>query len=650
MRRLGVFSLGFLWQPALRRALADAGWRVHAGSFGADAIGVWGRRGVAWRGATMARRTGKPRITLEDGFLRSIHPGSGAPVLSLIIDDLGIYYDASAPSRLERLIADGGGDIERARRGIKNLREDRLSKYNHAQDLEAPPSGHVLVIDQTRGDAAVTWGGAAEADFARMLDAAKAENPGDPILVKRHPETASGAKPGYFDEVEGDARIVADAVNPWDLIEGAKAVYTVSSQLGFEALIAGKPVRCSGAPFYAGWGATGDEARIERRAATRSPEEIFAAAYLEYPTYFDPWRGGLSDFEAACDALLTLRVADRRNSQPTVCSGVRLWKRKYVSAFLSGPEASVRYEDDAEKASSLAERLNARHIVWGVTAEAAGAQRLEDGFLRSAGLGAALTPPLSLALDDEGIYYDPSRPSRLERLIANAPTDQTALARAAALRERLISLGVSKYNLSGRNFPRPDHPRTILVVGQVEDDASILRGAGRVKTNLDLLSAVRAAAPEAHIIYKPHPDVEAGLRPGAVAPGDLADEVAVNVSATEVLQAVDEVWTMTSLLGFEALMRGKKVVTYGAPFYSGWGLTEDLSDPPKRRMARPTLDQLVHAVLINYPIYRDPISDLPCEVEVVVERLAAGQGQASAAGRFLSKVQGLLASYAWLWR
>lgn len=599
----------------------------------------------------MARRTGKPLLTLEDGFLRSIHPGGKFPVISLILDDIGIYYDASAPSRLERLITEGAGDIDRARRGIARLRSARLSKYNHAPNMPAPPQDHVLVVDQTAGDASVTWGGASAASFARMLDAAKAEYPGTEIIVKAHPETASGAKLGYLSNC--DATLVTDAVNPWGLIDGARAVYTVSSQLGFEALMAGKAVRCFGSPFYAGWGATEDEAAIPRREAVRTTEQIFAAAYLDYPTYFDPWNGGLSDFEAACDALQTLRAAHQRNTQPAVCSGVRMWKRRYVSAFLKGPGAPVRYEDDAEKAAALVGRLKARHVIWGVSSDAEGASRLEDGFLRSAGLGAALTPPLSLALDDEGIYYDPTRPSRLERLISTAPTDEAALTRAANLRQQLVELGISKYNLEGDVFRRPDHPRVILAVGQVEDDASIRKGASEVRTNLTLLQAVRKAAPDAHIIYKPHPDIEAGLRPGAVDPAEasrLADAIAANVSAPQILDAVDEVWTITSLLGFEALLRGKKVITLGAPFYAGWGLTEDRGDIPARRTARPSLDGLIHAALIDYPMYRDPVSGLPCEAEVIVDRLAAGQGQAGSAGRTLSKLQGLAASYAWLWR
>ena len=187
--------------------------------------------------------------------------------------------------------------------------------------------------------------------------------------------------------------------------------------------------------------------------------------------------------------------------------------------------------------------------------------------------------------------------------------------------------------------------------GQVEDDASILTGAGAVKTNLDLLRAARTARPDAVIVYKPHPDVEAGLRKGAADTDGLADVVASGADPAALLEAVDEVWTMTSLMGFEALLRGKKVTVLGAPFYAGWGLTVDLGDVPARRVARPGLAGLVHAALIDYPRYLDPITGLPCPVEVAVDRLSSGRiPHPGLANRALSKLQGLFATYAHLWR
>jgi len=262
--------------------------------------------------------------------------------------------------------------------------------------------------------------------------------------------------------------------------------------------------------------------------------------------------------------------------------------------------------------------------------------------------------------DDLGIYYDPGRESRLERLIL-APLPPDARQRCEKLLVALIAARLSKYNLPGSLPDLPEGPR-VLVPGQVEDDASIRLGAGSVKTNLDLLRAARSAHPKATLIYKPHPDVEAGLRPGAIAPEalhGLADSVADHADPIQLIEACDEVFTITSLLGFEALLRGKRVTCLGAPFYAGWGLTRDLGPIPARRqfapdghpLPRPGLLALAHAALIAYPRYHDPVSRRPCPPEVVLHRLATGSDAPNRlALRLLAKLQGRFATHARFWR
>lgn len=234
--------------------------------------------------------------------------------------------------------------------------------------------------------------------------------------------------------------------------------------------------------------------------------------------------------------------------------------------------------------------------------------RVEDGFIRSVGLGARLTPPLSWVFDPVGIYYDAGAPSYLEKLLETAAFDDALLARAARLRERLVADGITKYNTGDSPWKRPRHEkRVILVPGQVETDASVHFGSPHTSKNRDLLARVREGNPDSYIVYKPHPDVMAGLRLGGKRIDEakaLCDEIVTDVSAAEILNAVDEVHTMTSLMGFEALLRGKKVVCYGAPFYAGWGLTVDLL-PVERRTRRLTLDELVCATLLLYPRYID---------------------------------------------
>jgi len=151
----------------------------------------------------------------------------------------------------------------------------------------------------------------------------------------------------------------------------------------------------------------------------------------------------------------------------------------------------------------------------------------------------------------------------------------------------------------------------VLVPGQVEDDASIRLGCTTVRTNLALLQAVRAARPNAFIVYKPHPDVASGNRKGRVAlqaARQWANHIETTLSVVSCIDAVDEVHTMTSLSGFDALLRGRRVVTYGQPFYAGWGLTEDRAEQAtafERRTRRLSLDELVAGALLHYPIYWD---------------------------------------------
>ena len=345
--------------------------------------------------------------------------------------------------------------------------------------------------------------------------------------------------------------------------------------------------------------------------------------------------------------------AGREDSRGHVAAGMRLWKRGRVQAVFGGVKP-LHFRDDPATADRLAAATGRGVLVWAGKEPAGFAPkapclRVEDGFLRSRGLGAELVPPLSLVTDGLGIYYDPTRPSRLEGLIAQ-PLTEGQRARAMALIARLKAAGLSKYNLGGAVPALPPGHR-ILVPGQVEDDASIRLGAGEVQTNLGLLQAVRAANPGAVILYKPHPDVEAGLRPGAVDATGLADLTLSRVDPAALLDQVQEVWTMTSLAGFEALVRGLPVTCLGAPFYAGWGLTRDLGPTPARRSARPDLAQLIHAALVAYPRYWDPVSRRPCPVEVAMDRLASGEiPHPGRLNRALSKLQGRCASLAPLWR
>jgi capsular polysaccharide export protein len=663
-RRLFVYNGGFLTQARVRRILELSGWEIRLGAPGrGDWVGVWGRSPTSPRGEAVAGWRDAPVLRVEDAFRRSVKPGrEGEPPIGLLLDTRGVHFDSSAPSDLEAMLAtaplDDAALLARARDGIERLKAAQLSKYNAFDPAaELPRAPYVLVIDQTRGDASIAHGRAGADTFREMLVFAQEEHPGTRVVIKTHPETLAGHRAGHFGPADAAAGIelVSGPVSPHALFEGAVGVYTVSSQLGFEAILAGHRPRVFGQPFYTGWGLTADENPVARRERRLTRAQLFAAAMLTFPAWYDPYRDRLCRFEEAVDALEAMARGWREDRQGYVCAGMRLWKRGPLQRAL-GREKPVVFADPADKAVAMA-RDGRRLAVWAGKLEPAhgAALRVEDGFLRSRGLGAELVPPLSLVLDDLGIYYDPAEESRLERLIAaSVDLPHWALARADSLRRRLVAARLSKYNLPGAGPEAFPEGRVILVPGQVEDDASILLGAGEVRTNRALLQAVRAANPDAVIVYKPHPDVEAGLRSGAVAEADalqLADRIIAKGDTVALIEAADEVWTMTSLTGFEALLRGKAVTCLGAPFYAGWGLTTDLGPVPARRTARPVLQGLIHAALIAYPRYFDPITRLPCPPEVVAERLTdAGLSRGTPMLRILAKAQGLLASQAWLWR
>lgn len=669
-RRLFHYNLGFFRQPRLRRILSLAGHDLCLGlPKSDDGVVVWGQSPVAARGEWVARKSRTPLIRLEDAFLRSVRPGRmGDQPLGLIIDPVGVHFDGRYPSLTEQILTEQALDdpniLARAASGIQRLKALDLSKYNnHDETLPPPQPGYVLVADQTLGDASLRCCGAGKAQFRAMLVKACAENPGSRIVIKTHPETQQNLRPGHFSPADAQGRVslMTSAVSPWQLLAGATAVYTVSSQLGFEAILAGHRPRIFGQPFYAGWGASDDETDFPRRTRERSAEQLFAAAMILAPTWYDPCRDRLCRFEDAVDQLEAETRAFREDRRGYVAYGMRMWKRGRLQAVF-GQQHPIRFSDNAGDALTEARNRNRDLMVWaGKKHPGCGRfdgkiRSVEDGFLRSKGLGAELVPPLSLVSDDLGIYYDPTRESRLERLLT-MPIGNAEVLRAFQLREKLVGARLTKYNLKGRMLPELGSGRRILVPGQVEDDASIRLGAGTVRSNLALVEATRAANPDAVLIYKPHPDVEAGLRPGHIDPATLrrlVDHIAEKANPVDLIDIADEVWTMTSLLGFEALLRGRQVTCLGSPFYAGWGLTRDLGPVVQRRQAaahKPTLEHLIHSTLIAYPRYFDPISRRPCPVEVAVERLSSAElTTQTPALRILAKIQGRFASHAGLWR
>lgn len=650
---LGLLSRGVLRIPLLgvllqKRPVSLLYW----GHSGVDAVGGWGLRPSARRAQAFAQRHKLPYVALEDGFLRSFGTGERFPPLSLIVDEEGIYYDCTGPSALEQLLLSEqkfnelGTDVQKSR---TRLREAGLSKYNHAPELKqgilrAGDVERVLVVDQTQGDMSVIKGGANAETFEAMLLAALTENPRATIYVKTHPEVSSGRKAGYLTGALATSRVVllTEAVNPTSLLSMIDRVYVVSSTMGLEALLLDKPVVCFGVPWYAGWGVTDDRQpehpAIQRRAGRqRSVNELFVAGYLRYARYLNPETHQQGSIENVVDWLELQRRMARRFPGRMFCIGFPRWRALNFREMLSLYSEHVVFVKDVIGAAAMKPSGQDCLVCWGRVVpkgvEALAMQndvrllRMEDGFVRSVGLGSDLIAPQSFVLDVKGIYFDPSQPSELEELLNQYAFTAKDLQRARQVRDFIVEHGITKYNLEPNHAVRwpVDGRKVILVPGQVEDDASIRFGCDTngVCTNLGLLQAAREAFPQAFIVFKPHPDVSSGNRKGrldSAAALKYANHIEQGASVVSCIDACDVVVTMTSLTGFDALLRNKQVVVHGRPFYAGWGLTTDLLPVPRRNRLL-SLDELVAGALLHYPLYWDPVLKGYTTCEAVLRRL-----------------------------
>lgn len=628
MARRGEIRIGWPFRKLRKHALlVPLLSKIHPEG-GPLSIG-WGYRpsGLA------ARRAGGRLLLLEDALIRSLKTGTGT-VYGLVADSQGMYFDATGTSDLVSALNQGravgwmnswSSDPQEIEPLISHFRRIRASKYNwypgdfRAQENFAPG---VLVVDQTKGDASLRHGGVAEGDFERMVKDALDEHPGQPVYVRAHPDHRYRGKHSCFPEwVFQDARVklLPPDLSPASCFAFCREVYVGTSLMGMEALLHGCAVKAYGWNFYTGWSLTTDRSQAPKPPRLRKLllTELFAAAYLGYGHYFDPDDGAPCGLGRILDHLEFQQSLWQQAPGGRVTVGWTPWQRRLADDFLATPAHEVRHAATPAEALETARSLpDSRLLCWGGKPAPDGVSviRVEDGFLRSTGLGAAFHRPLSWVVDDSGIYFDPRSPSRLERILENGEFSGNQLAETAELLDFLRKHRLTKYNLATNSTvwdrAQAGGRNVILVPGQVEADASIACGSPEIRNNGSLLRRVREAEPDAFLIFKAHPDLVAGVRHGAVLPDSaeaIADLVVTEGNVLDWLDRCDAVHTMTSTVGFEALIRHVPVVTYGLPFYAGWGLTRDQLHCP-RRTRRLSLNDLACGALVVYPRYLNPFS------------------------------------------
>ncbi|WP_456488579.1 capsular polysaccharide biosynthesis protein [Caminibacter pacificus] len=610
----------------------------------------WGRKKTGSFAIFLSKIFNRKYVLLEDGFIRSIGLGDDES-FSIVKDDIGIYYDATAPSRLERILKedDLSGDLDTAKKAIELIKAKKISKYNNGS-LKLPEylqknEKRVLIIAQTKGDMSLKYGYAEIFDDKEIIKRAIEDNPDVKIYLKVHPDVIAGKKESNIDieYAKKHCEIIDENIHPIVLLEAFDKVYTQTSQMGFEALFLGKEVHIFGAPFYVGWGVENlkwylpnelKEKILKRRGKKLSIEEIFAGAYIRYSEYYNPFKNEKSDIINTINTIDRYRKIYMQNDGKLYFFGFSFWKRANTKRFFKPLRSNkIFFCKNLSHAKKKGLDKNSKIFIWGkkdfgeieeyAKEKKLQVFRVEDGFIRSVTLGSDLTKAYSLVVDSRGIYFDPTSESDLEWILNNYEFNEDILKRGEKIKNYLIEKKISKYNIhKDKKLKFNTDKKIVLVVGQVEDDASIIYGGNKM-TNLELLRKVYEKRKNEFIIYKPHPDVLAGNRKGNIPKKEAlkyADEVIEDVSLPSLLEVCDELHTITSLSGFEALIRDKDVYTYGMPFYAGWGLTID-EKKCERRKRKLSIHELIAGAYILYPRYISPKTGKLCEVEILIKEL-----------------------------
>ncbi len=605
----------------------------------------WGRKKSGLKAIELAKKHNAKFLLLEDGFLRSLNLGvEKSPSFSIVKDDIGIYYDAIMPSKFENILNTyefSAEELEQAKKAIELIKKEKLSKYNNnlcvPKELFSANEERVLIITQVASDASLKFGLADNFSTQDIINEAIKENPNAKVYIKIHPDVLSGKKQSdsVVQDLPSKCVVIKENYNPIELLSHFKKVYTKTSGMGFEALMLGCECVCYGMPFYAGWGLTQDKQACKRRLKKRTLEEVFYAAYILYSEYFNPYLNQKSDIFDTIHTLAKYKKIEQANSNTLYFLGFTLWKRWFMKPFFKAKNNKIIFLNSL--AALYKAKLNPEDkiFIWGKKYDKTLLAKyfsneiflVEDGFLRSVFLGSDLTRPFSLIVDSKGLYVDPSKPSDLEDILQNHIFDESLKQRAKKLISTITQNKFSKYNgLKHETLNFNTNKKIILIPAQVEDDASMILGGAGCDT-LELLQSVRKVNENAFIVFKPHPDVLSGNRKGLKDKSIIlkyCDEIIENVSIDSAINACDEVHTITSTSGFDALLRGKKVVVYGKPFYAGWGLTQDLHHISRRTRVL-SLEELVAGVLILYPRYIHPKSKNLCEVELALDTMLALQ-------------------------
>ncbi|WP_079478048.1 capsular polysaccharide export protein, LipB/KpsS family [Halobacillus salinus] len=613
---------------------------------------------------------------VSTGMLGDIYNTDDVINLSYSMDSTGSHHDAS--SELVRLLNDFDlnshqDTLSEAKLIMRQVIDQGTSGYNPSHfkmttDVLKPDTKErILLLGKSEPDTNL-YDEDSDITNRDLIWSAKLENPEAELLYRPHPNDSKlDSEELTYESLKHLVTVIKDPIPLAKLFREVDQVYTIHSKAGFEATWRGLETTVLGSPFYAGFGFTNDKQDIKRKR-NLSVEEAFFITYLVYTNYVNPFSKKKIELSQALELSTSIMSLEssreltqkrRKTIKPDAYQANRIStkveKEQYynlstieneenskigvlskgmldiphLEAFVKGQvvEKPKNNDDDldfvagwgkkpsAKKALDFSEKYNLKYLA------------LEDGFLRSIGLGVDGTPPLSLCIDDIGIYYDATTPSRLEWILNSDGWQSRNLLEQAEEAMSLIKQNyLSKYNtgpLVDKSIFKENNRKRILLVDQTYGDMSIELGLATSETFKQMYKHAVRNNPEADIYIKTHPDVISGKKQGNLSKDEVSDQATFiyeNYNPVSLVEQVDSVYVVTSQLGFEALMLGKEVHCFGMPFYAGWGLTNDqlVND---RRSKKRNLTEVFAASYILYPRYINPDTNTPGTIFDVINHL-----------------------------
>lgn len=257
---------------------------------------------------------------------------------------------------------------------------------------------------------------------------------------------------------------------------------------------------------------------------------------------------------------------------------------------------------------------------------------VENAFISTIGTSSSIIDipfehaPIGYILDDLTLYYDATRPSRIEQVLnSELELSDEQIKRAKNVIEKIISNKITKYNNQPIYQPQiGKNKKKVLVIDQSYRDFSISKGLANDDTFKIMLDTAIIENPDSDIIIKTHPDAIGQLsrRPKCYYQNVQEDEniykITDFINPISLIEYVDKVYVCSSQFGFEALMAGKEVHTFGMPFYANWGLTTDAKICERRTRCR-TLEEVFYIAYIMFSVYYNPELERECEIEEAID-------------------------------